>query len=138
MERKSERTHGAPDPTRDAGPLLGRQLPGRNQSIGVAVPIGTGIVVTEHGGGLARLLAQAQRDQLTVVVQLYRALGGGWSLSDEAWTGSGDAVTPPRAPTDASTAVIPVDAGASDAAYKTPTRNIGFGTNPPNPAKAAP
>jgi multidrug efflux system outer membrane protein len=31
-------------------------------------------------------LAQAQRDQLLAVVNLYRALGGGWRLSDEAWT----------------------------------------------------
>jgi multidrug efflux system outer membrane protein len=31
-------------------------------------------------------LAQTQRDQLLVVVSLYKALGGGWSLSDTQWT----------------------------------------------------
>jgi multidrug efflux system outer membrane protein len=31
-------------------------------------------------------LAQTRRDQFTVVVQLYKALGGGWSLSDAQWT----------------------------------------------------
>jgi outer membrane protein, multidrug efflux system len=31
-------------------------------------------------------LAQTQRDQLLVVVSLYKALGGGWNLSDTQWT----------------------------------------------------
>lgn len=31
-------------------------------------------------------LAQTQRDQLLVVVNLYKALGGGWNLSDSQWT----------------------------------------------------
>jgi multidrug efflux system outer membrane protein len=31
-------------------------------------------------------LAQTQRDQLLVVVSLYKALGGGWNLSDAQWT----------------------------------------------------
>ncbi len=31
-------------------------------------------------------LAQTQRDQLLVVVNLYKALGGGWDLSDAQWT----------------------------------------------------
>ena len=31
-------------------------------------------------------LAQSQRDQLLTVVALYKALGGGWKLSDDAWT----------------------------------------------------
>jgi len=31
-------------------------------------------------------LAQTQRDQLLAVVDLYKALGGGWSLSDIQWT----------------------------------------------------
>ena len=30
-------------------------------------------------------LAQTQRDQLLVVVSLYKALGGGWNLSDAQW-----------------------------------------------------
>jgi multidrug efflux system outer membrane protein len=30
-------------------------------------------------------LAQTQRDQLTAVVSLYKALGGGWKLSDAEW-----------------------------------------------------
>ena len=30
-------------------------------------------------------LAQTQRDQLVAVVNLYKALGGGWSLSDVEW-----------------------------------------------------
>lgn len=33
-------------------------------------------------------LAQTQRDQLLAVVDLYKALGGGWNLSDEQWTAS--------------------------------------------------
>jgi multidrug efflux system outer membrane protein len=39
-------------------------------------------------------LAQAQRDQLLAVVDLYRALGGGWNIPDADWTG-------PTAPADA-------------------------------------
>lgn len=31
-------------------------------------------------------LAQTQRDQLLVVVSLYKALGGGWNLGDTQWT----------------------------------------------------
>jgi outer membrane protein, multidrug efflux system len=31
-------------------------------------------------------LAQTQRDQLLAVVDLYKALGGGWNLSDAQWT----------------------------------------------------
>jgi multidrug efflux system outer membrane protein len=31
-------------------------------------------------------LAQTQRDQLSAVVTLYKALGGGWKLSDAEWT----------------------------------------------------
>jgi len=31
-------------------------------------------------------LAQTQRDQLLAVVSLYRALGGGWNLTDREWT----------------------------------------------------
>ncbi len=31
-------------------------------------------------------LAQTQRDQLVAVVNLYKALGGGWDLKDEEWT----------------------------------------------------
>jgi multidrug efflux system outer membrane protein len=30
-------------------------------------------------------LAQTQRDQLVAVVNLYKALGGGWNLKDDAW-----------------------------------------------------
>jgi outer membrane protein, multidrug efflux system len=32
-------------------------------------------------------LAQTQRDQLIAVVNLYKALGGGWNLKDTDWTG---------------------------------------------------
>jgi multidrug efflux system outer membrane protein len=32
-------------------------------------------------------LAQAQRDQLVAVVSLYKALGGGWKLTDAEWAG---------------------------------------------------
>jgi multidrug efflux system outer membrane protein len=32
-------------------------------------------------------LAQSQRDQLLTVVSLYKALGGDWKLTDDAWTG---------------------------------------------------
>ena len=34
-------------------------------------------------------LARTMRDQLTVVVLLYRALGGGWNLEVEEWTPDG-------------------------------------------------
>ena len=30
-------------------------------------------------------LAQTQRDQLLAVVNLYKALGGGWNLKDSEW-----------------------------------------------------
>ena len=30
-------------------------------------------------------LAQTRRDELISIVQLYKALGGGWNLSDAAW-----------------------------------------------------
>jgi multidrug efflux system outer membrane protein len=45
-------------------------------------------------------LARVQRDQLVVVVDLYRALGGGWRLPDDSWVapGSVDAVQPVAAP----------------------------------------
>jgi multidrug efflux system outer membrane protein len=33
------------------------------------------------------VLAQLRRDRLVAYVQLYRALGGGWSLTDEQWSG---------------------------------------------------
>jgi multidrug efflux system outer membrane protein len=32
-------------------------------------------------------LARSQRDQLLTVVGLYKALGGGWKVADDAWTG---------------------------------------------------
>ena len=32
-------------------------------------------------------LAQTKRDQLSAVVQLYKALGGGWKLKDAEWAG---------------------------------------------------
>jgi multidrug efflux system outer membrane protein len=32
-------------------------------------------------------LAQTRRDEFTAVIQLYKALGGGWNLSDPAWLG---------------------------------------------------
>jgi multidrug efflux system outer membrane protein len=35
-------------------------------------------------------LAQTERDQLLAVVALYRALGGGWNLSDAQWTAPQD------------------------------------------------
>ena len=31
-------------------------------------------------------LAQTQRDELLAVVNLYKALGGGWSLTPEQWS----------------------------------------------------
>jgi len=34
-------------------------------------------------------LAQTRRDQFTAVVQLYKALGGGWSTAASGWTGTG-------------------------------------------------
>jgi multidrug efflux system outer membrane protein len=41
------------------------------------------------------LLAQARYNRLATLVQLYRALGGGWNLSDPQWVGgAGGAVTP--------------------------------------------
>jgi hypothetical protein len=37
------------------------------------------------------------RDQLTVVVLLYRALGGGWNLDDPRWVPPSAAAVVPRA-----------------------------------------
>lgn len=34
-------------------------------------------------------LSQTRRDQLEAVVQLYKALGGGWNLKDSEWLGAG-------------------------------------------------
>jgi len=34
-------------------------------------------------------LAQTRRDQFIAIVQLYRALGGGWNLKDAEWAGAG-------------------------------------------------
>lgn len=48
-------------------------------------------------------LARVQRDQLQVVVDLYRVLGGGWQVPDDAWTGPAE----PRAP-----AAVPASAPA--------------------------
>jgi multidrug efflux system outer membrane protein len=48
-------------------------------------------------------LARVQRDQLQVVVDLYRVLGGGWQLADDAWT----APAAPQAP-----AAVPASAPA--------------------------
>jgi multidrug efflux system outer membrane protein len=38
-------------------------------------------------------LARTTRDQLTVVVLLYRALGGGWNLDAEEWAPNGAPAT---------------------------------------------
>jgi multidrug efflux system outer membrane protein len=42
-------------------------------------------------------LARTQRDQLLVVVDLYRALGGGWQLADAEWA-EPPAAAPPDGP----------------------------------------
>ena len=34
---------------------------------------------------IAVICTEPQRDQLLVVVRLYRSLGGGWQLPDEGW-----------------------------------------------------
>ena len=41
-------------------------------------------------------LAQTQRDQLLASVNLYKALGGGWSLSDQQWTTRAEAASTTR------------------------------------------
>jgi multidrug efflux system outer membrane protein len=33
-------------------------------------------------------LAQTKRDQFTAIVELYRALGGGWNTPDSGWSGA--------------------------------------------------
>jgi outer membrane protein, multidrug efflux system len=35
-------------------------------------------------------LAQVRRDQFIAIVQLYKALGGGWNLKDDEWAGAGE------------------------------------------------
>jgi multidrug efflux system outer membrane protein len=40
------------------------------------------------------LLAQSRYNRLATLVQLYRALGGGWQLSDPQWMGAGSAPVP--------------------------------------------
>ncbi len=42
-------------------------------------------------------LAQARFSRLSTLVQLYRALGGGWQLTDAQWAGPGAAVAPAAA-----------------------------------------
>lgn len=64
-------------------------------------------------------LARTLRDQLNVIVQLYRALGGGWSFTDESWV-AGEVEPPPAAAADVAVPVIPVDAVTSDPAFTTP------------------
>ncbi|MBM4265041.1 MAG: efflux transporter outer membrane subunit [Deltaproteobacteria bacterium] len=78
-------------------------------------------------------LAQVRRDQLTVIVQLYLALGGGWSLTDEEWVTRTTAEPDPNA----GSMVIPVDPGASNAAFETPTSQRGQRV-PPRPTTAPP
>jgi len=39
-------------------------------------------------------LAQIRRDRLTTYVQLYKALGGGWNLSDAQWISQGERTGP--------------------------------------------
>ena len=41
-------------------------------------------------------LARTRRDRLVSLVQLYKALGGGWRLADEEWTRSEAAGAPAR------------------------------------------
>jgi len=38
-------------------------------------------------------LAQIRRNRLLAYVQLYKALGGGWSLTDAEWTSQDEART---------------------------------------------
>jgi len=71
-------------------------------------------------------LAQAMRDQLLVVVQLYRALGGGWSLSDEEWMAA--PATPPPPP--------PPPPGAPPAATAAPAAGAGVPVVPTSASRA--
>jgi hypothetical protein len=76
-------------------------------------------------------LAQTMRDQLLVVIQLYRALGGGWSLSDEQWmAGAGATSEGAPSPASATTPAVPVDQSGSDAAFDTP--RLPSGHEPPH------
>ena len=44
------------------------------------------------------LLSQARYNRLATLVQLYRALGGGWQLSDPQWTAGTTAAAAPPSP----------------------------------------
>jgi multidrug efflux system outer membrane protein len=52
-------------------------------------------------------LARAERDQLLVVVDLYRTLGGGWQLPDDQWTAPGAARAPATPPDTQTVAPVP-------------------------------
>ena len=43
-------------------------------------------------------LAQTRSDRLATLVQLYKALGGGWNLSDQEWSGHGSTTVGERRP----------------------------------------
>jgi outer membrane protein, multidrug efflux system len=43
-------------------------------------------------------LAQTELNRRVVIIQLYKALGGGWNLTDPQWMGPGAAAAPSAAP----------------------------------------
>jgi multidrug efflux system outer membrane protein len=69
-------------------------------------------------------LARTRRDQLVAVVVLYRALGGGWQLGDDAWT----AAPPPPVPIDVAPSVEAPDGATA------PVGDDPFGAPDPIPA----
>lgn len=80
-----------------------------------------------------RQLAEVQRDQLLVIVRLYRSLGGGWAVPVDGWDTSAPAT--PALPTDR-------DAGAGTAPRPpgalVPATAIGGSLPPPQPGAAPP
>src|SRR5262249_53302470 len=58
-------------------------------------------------------LAQTQRDQLIAVVNLYKALGGGWSLTPEQWKQPGATTAAADTAATAAAATVPVIKPAS-------------------------
>ncbi|MBU6282455.1 efflux transporter outer membrane subunit [bacterium] len=80
-----------------------------------------------------RQLAEVQRDQLLVIVRLYRSLGGGWAVPVDGWDTSAPAA--PALPTDR-------DAGAGTAPRPpgalVPATAIGGSLPPPQPGAAPP
>jgi len=78
-------------------------------------------------------LAEVQRDQLVVVVRLYRSLGGGWTVPVDGWDTSAPAAPAAPASGDAGADATPQPPGAL-----VPATAIGGSLPPPQPVAPPP